>query len=48
VTPSEAGGVGSEGEERQGEPYPYWIFIHDTDKAEGSLMVLFFALVFFS
>jgi len=24
-----------------------WIFIHDTDKAEGGLMVLFFDLVFF-
>jgi len=24
-----------------------WIFILDTDKAEGSLMVLFFSLVYF-
>jgi len=26
---------------------PPWIFIHDTDKVEGGLMVLFFGLVFF-
>jgi len=24
-----------------------WIFIHNTDKVEGSLMALFFGLVFF-
>jgi len=24
-----------------------WIFIHDTDKVKGGLMVLFFGLVFF-
>jgi len=28
-------------------PCPPWIFIHDTDKVEGGLMVLFFNLVFF-
>jgi len=35
-------GVGSGGQEP-----PPWIFIHDTDKVEGSLIVLFFGLVFF-
>jgi len=29
---------------RQG--VPSWIFIHDTDKVEGGLMVLIFGLVF--
>jgi len=26
---------------------PLWIFMHDTDKVEGGLMVLFFGLVIF-
>jgi len=26
---------------------PSWIFIHDTDKVKGGLMVLFFVLFFF-
>jgi len=30
---------------RQGAVTP-WIFIHDTDKVEGGLMMLFFGLVF--
>jgi len=25
---------------------PSWIFMHDTDKVEGGLIVLFFSLVF--
>jgi len=29
-----------------GGAWPAWIFIHDTDKAERGLMVLFFVLVF--
>jgi len=29
-----------------GEPRPPWIFMHDTDKVETGLMVLFFGLVF--
>jgi len=33
-------GVGS------GGPRPPWIFIHATDEVEGSLMGLFFGLVF--
>jgi len=36
-------GLGSEG---RGEPCPPWIFIHNTDKAEGGLMKIFFGLVF--
>jgi len=27
-------------------PWPQWIFIQNTDKVEGGLMVLFFGLVF--
>jgi len=30
----------------QGGVWSHWIFIHDTDKAEGGLIVLFFDLVF--
>jgi len=36
-------GVGREGQGSSAFP---WIFIHDTDKVEGGLMVLFFDLVF--
>jgi len=35
--------VGSGG---QGRAVPPWIFMHDTNKVEGDLMVLFFGLVF--
>jgi len=31
---------------REAVPLP-WVFIHDTNQVEGSLMVLFFGLVFF-
>jgi len=31
----------------QGRRGPLWIFMHNTDKREGGLMVLFFDLVFF-
>jgi len=34
----------SHGSRQRGTP---WIFVHDTDKAEGGLMVLFFGLVFY-
>jgi len=37
-------GVSREG--RRGA-VPPWIFIHDTDKVEGGLMVLLFGLIFF-
>jgi len=36
----------SVGRKGQGGCAPPWIFIHNTDKVEGSLMVLFFGLVF--
>jgi len=37
------------GRRQQGGMAPLdWIFIHDTDKVKGSLMVLFFGLIFFS
>jgi len=29
-----------------GHPPPFWIFIHDTERVEGGLMLLFFYLVF--
>jgi len=32
---------------RAGGPWPPWIFMHRTDKAEIGLMVLFFGLVFY-
>jgi len=37
-------GVGRRG--REAPRFFLWIFMHDTDKVEGSLMVLFFGLVF--
>jgi len=36
-------GVGSGGQEVGVAP---WIFIHDADKIEGGLMVLFFGIIF--
>jgi len=35
-------GIGRRG---QG-PWPPWIFIHDTDKVEAGIMMLFFGIVF--
>jgi len=38
-------GVGSGGGGEEQEGVAPWIFVHDTDKVEGGLMVLFFGLV---
>jgi len=34
----------SHGRRQKGAAPPPWIFIHDTDKIEGSLMMLFFGV----
>jgi len=39
-------GLESRASAGQGGPWPFWIFIYDTEKEEGGLIVLFFGLVY--